>query len=555
MRSRARRKLQLYLFDVPYCEGFDLTQASLLERKALLESLLPDRGREAGSGVLQFSDHVVGQGAALLRQACRNALEGVISKRADSPYVAGRGRLWVKSKCTNRQEFVIGGVTEPEGSRQGFGSLLLGYYDDGKLIYSGRVGTGFTEKTLADLSTKLGKLRRASTPFAVPPARSEMKGVRWVEPRLVAEVQFAQWTSDGRLRQPSFEGLREDKEPSEVTRERAKPIATMERPGGSSRTLRRSKPPQGGSIVAGVQLTNPDRVLYPEDKITKIDLARFFDEIADWILPHVTKRPLTLVRCPRGHQQKCFFQKHVNETLPAAIRGVEIREKTGKGRYIVIDDRTGLISLIQLGTLELHPWGCRADDVEHPDRLVFDLDPGPGVRWNSMIEAAGLTRRLLASAGLESFVQTSGGKGLHVVVPLLPKAGWDDAKAFCRAVAHTMQQHDPARYIATMSKSLRKGKIFIDYLRNSRGATSVAPYSTRARPHATVATPLRWDELDSITDAAAFNVKNLRRRLAKMKSDPWNGYFGIDQTLPSPRLNNVTKPAKVTRAGSAQRGN
>jgi bifunctional non-homologous end joining protein LigD len=364
----------------------------------------------------------------------------------------------------------------------------------------------------------------------VPPLPSESKGVQWVEPRLVAEVAFAQWTHGGRLRQPAFIGLREDKEPTEVMRERAKPIATLTKPAPVAVQPARG---QGNSIVAGVHITNPDRVLYPEDNITKADLARYYDQIADWILPHIVNRPLTLVRCPRGHQQTCFYQKHVGGSMPDAIRGVTIREKSGSGRYLVIDDRAGLISLVQLGTLEIHPWGCRADDIEHPDRLVFDLDPGPNVPWTQVLEAARLTRKLLTAAGLESFVQASGGKGLHVIAPLRPQGGWDQAKAFCRTIALTMQTHDPQTYVAKMSKSLREGRIFVDYLRNARGATSVAPYSTRARPHAPIATPLRWDELAKITSANTFTPKNLLRRVAALRSDPWGRFFDSQQTLPS----------------------
>lgn len=502
-----------FVFDLPWYGGYDLAAVPLAARKRLLRELLA--ALAPGHPTLRYSDHLEGNGDIVYEQACRLGLEGIVSKRADSGYLQKRTRNWLKIKCLERQEFVIGGFTEPGGSRHGFGALLLGYYEGERLRFAGRVGTGFDERTLAALARRLAGLARPEPPFADPPTGREARGVHWVAPELVAEVDFAGWTGDGVLRQPAFKGLREDKPPREVIRERPQPVEASA-PG--------AVPPAGQSgRIAGVKLTNPARVFYPGVGITKDELARFYEEIAGWVLPRVAGRPLTMVRCPEGQAGECFYQKHLNETMPPTLKGIDIREKDAVETYLYLDDLPGLISLVQLGVLEFHPWGSRVEDLERPDLMIFDLDPGEGVAGEAVADCARLLRDRLAALGLTGFLKTTGGKGLHVVAPLVPRAGWEEVKEFARAVAEDAASSDPRRYLATMSKAKRRGRIYIDYLRNARGATAVAAYSTRARPGAPVSTPLRWDELAAGLPSHAYTIRNLPRRLAQLKEDPWGG--------------------------------
>ncbi len=457
-----------------------------------------------------------------------------------------------------QQEFVIGGYSKPEGSRVGFGALLLGYYDKGDFVYAGRVGTGFTTQSLKELTRELKSRRADKTPFANPPRGADSRGVTWVKPELVGEVEFTEWTSDGRLRHPSFNGLREDKGAKEVVREKAKSPRKITQyhngRNGSSRSngklhmaARTSKSNKGRSAsnsgtarnsvsanettIAGVRLTHPDRVLYPEDGVTKRDLAEYYEKVADWILPHVVGRPLTLVRCPEGYQGECFFQKHLTGSLPDVVRGVMVDVKGKKEEYVAIDDLAGLIALVQMGVLEVHPWPAREDKLERPDQLVFDLDPGEGVTWPDIVRGARELRERVEAAGLKTFLRTSGGKGLHIVVPLGRRNTWEEFKAFAKSVADAMTRDEPHRYIATLSKAKRKGKIFVDYLRNQRGATAVASYSTRARKGAPVAVPIAWDELSTRTKPNMFNISNLPKRLEKLKTDPWADFFKTRQSI------------------------
>jgi len=513
--GRGREKeILYYAFDLPYLDGRDLRACPLVERKEALARLL----RKA-PGTIRFTEHVEGGGRVFFERACDLALEGVVSKRRDAPYRSGRSRDWLKTKCLGRQEFVIGGFTEPEGTRSGFGALVLGVHDArGRLSYVGRVGTGFTDETLEDLRARLEKLERDTTPFENPPAGAAARGVRWVEPKLVAEVAFSGWTDDRIVRHARFEGLREDKPAVEVRLERA------ERPA--------SPAPEA---FAGVTLTHPDRVLFPEQGITKRDLAEFYASISDWILPHLAGRPLSIVRCPEGHDQECFYQKHANPGTPDVVRRVRIREGTGTvrgvGTYLYIDGLPGLIALVQMGVLELHPWGSRVEALERPDRMTLDLDPAPDVPWARVVETAVAMRARLAEIGLASFVKTTGGKGLHVVAPFLARHSWDDVKEFSRAVAQEFVRAAPDRFVATMTKSKRAGKIFLDFFRNTRGATAVAAYSTRARAGAPVSTPLTWEELARVEGGNAFTVETLPARLARLRADPWKGFFETRQSI------------------------
>lgn len=530
--------LVYYVFDGPYLNGFNLQSTPLVERKQFLARLLLS-GTPNNDGVLRYSDHIQGSGESVLTSACRHAMEGVVSKRADSPYEQRRSPTWLKVKCLKRQEFVIGGFTKPSGARVGFGALLLGYYEGDRLMYAGRVGTGFTNDTLRQLKAEL-KQRRADSPaFANPPTGAEARGVTWVRPELVGEVEFTEWTDEGLLRHPSFQGLREDKRPRQIYREEPMTMPkTKSHPGkptkssaGSASTKLKAGARKADAVVAGVTITHPDRVLYPEQGVTKLDLAKYYEAVADWVLPYVTNRPLTLVRCPSGRAGACFYQKHMKDTLPDGLRSVTIQEKDKADEYVVVDDLAGLVSLVQMSVLEIHPWGARADQIEKPDLIVFDLDPGPGVEWDDIVTGARLLRKRLDGAKLNSFVRTSGGKGLHVVVPLKPGGSWEDVKEFARAFAQAVAHDDPRRYIATASKAKRKGKIFVDYLRNSRGATAIASYSTRARAGAPVAMPLDWKELSKVKSGDQYTVFNAVRRLGTLRKDPWESFFKLRQSL------------------------
>lgn len=425
------------------------------------------------------------------------------------------GATGSKIKCGKDQEFTIVGYTEPSGSRSHFGALLLATRREGELSYAGKVGTGFSAASLAQLHRKLAPLRRKTSALAHPPRGADARGVTWVEPKLVAEIGFTETTSDGLLRHPTFKGLRDDKPAREVQLETPQPLrAAVQAP------------------TAPYPITHPDKVLYPEQGITKRELLDYYALVAERMLPHVANRPLTLVRCPNGRGKPCFFQKHPGEGMPAGLRSVSIREKEGKSPYSVIDDASGLFGLVQLGSLEIHTWGSRADDFEHPDVLVFDLDPDPSVDYAAVITGAHAIREVFEAAKLETFVKTTGGKGLHVCVPVAPELGWDEIKAFTEHVAQALAQRSPQLYVATQSKARRRGKIFIDYLRNGRGATFIAPYSTRARENAPVATPLEWDELSPKLPPDHFTLRNIAQRLVKLTRDPFERLARVEQRLP-----------------------
>ncbi|HEU0094316.1 MAG TPA: DNA ligase D, partial [Vicinamibacteria bacterium] len=543
-------QLAYFLFDLIHLEGLSLARAPLEERKTMLRDVL---GTPGPGSPLRYSDHVAGSGPEFFKQACALGVEGIVSKRRNAPYEPGRSRSWLKVKCLHRQEFVIAGYTDPEGSRVGLGALLLGVYDaDGHLEFAGKVGTGFTSKVLDDLRKKLTARERPTSPFK----QARTAGVtraHWVRPELVAEVAFTEWTSDGRLRHPSFQGLREDKNPKDVTHERPRPVKdvadaseadppevaapTAKRPArarsreGQELSAKRGAKTGGEEIVAGVRLTHADRVLYPPQGITKRDLARLFESIADWILPHVKGRPLTLVRCPEGAEKGCFYMKHSGVWAPEALRRVKIQEKTKVGEYLVVDDLQGLVSLVRMGILEIHTWNALADDIERPDRVVFDLDPDPSVGWDRVTLAALALRERLHALSLECFVKTTGGKGLHVVVPLRPASTWDESFSFSRALSEEMEREKPQAYTTSMPKAQRRGRILIDYLRNNRGNTSVAAYSTRARPGAPVSAPITWEELRRGIEPDQFHVGNIRARLESLKADPWKGYGTARQRI------------------------
>lgn len=526
--------LVYYAFDLLHYEGVDTRALPLRERKALLKELLVSRLQRAPEGLVsrvRLSEHVEGSGREFFEQACKLGLEGIVSKRADASCTAGRSRDWLKLKCSKRQEFVIVGYTEPAGSRAHLGALLLGVYDRDELVYCGRVGTGFSIKSLAMLEAKLSPLQVNNLDLQNRPKGAHARGVHWVEPKLVAEVAYIGFTDEGVLRHPTFEGLREDKSPREVRREVVDSAAAKQAVASSS-TTEASRTPRTKAIdVSHVKITNPTKVLYPTVGVTKRDLLEYAGLVAERLLPHVVGRPLTLVRCPNGENKHCFFQKHPGGSAEG-LRAVGIREKEGKADYAVIDGVDGLFSLVQMGVLEIHTSGAHADDFEHPDVLVFDLDPDPSVEFREVIRCARRLKEIFDSADLESFVKSTGGKGLHVCVPVEPKLSWSQAKLFTQHIANALVKEEPKRYVATQSKAQRVGKIFIDYLRNGRGATFVAPYSTRARPTAPVATPLFWDELTDALTPDRFTVDNLKDRLSQLAEDPFARMATLHQKLP-----------------------
>lgn len=521
LRGEAQGQLTYCVFDLLYLSGEDLTGQPLLQRKRALADLLKrSHGKTAW---LRYSDHVEGAADSFIAEACQLGLEGIVSKRGDLPYRAGRSREWVKIKCRHQQEFVIGGFTLPAGSRTGIGALLLGVYDEqGALRYSGRVGTGFTQARLAALRKALDARVIARAPFA---ASATLKGVaaRWVRPELVAEVRFSEWTADGLVRQAAFLGLREDKVAREVRRETAVALTESLRVAAQRPPAVASKRPADVTL-RGIRLTHPDKVLYPEQGTTKRDLAEYYDAVADWIMPHLHHRPLSLLRCPEGRQRTCFYQKHAMQGLSATLNRVRLREKEGVAEYLTADTPAAVIALVQAGVLELHTWGARADRIETPDRVIFDLDPDPTVAWSAVLAAARAVRDRLAEFDLPALVKTTGGKGLHVVVPLLRRYDWTQIQQFARAFAEHLAREDSARYTARMAKAARHGKIFIDWLRNTRGATAVAAYSTRARPGATVSLPVRWEELTARLRADQFTIRTVPARLARLRADPWSEY-------------------------------
>ncbi|WP_103333998.1 DNA ligase D [Pseudotabrizicola formosa] len=488
-----------YGFDLLHLNGHNLRHLALLQRKDMLEQLLSE-----ASGPLRYSAHFEETGATVLRHACRLSLEGIISKAADSTYREGRGKAWIKSKCSARQEFVIGGYMPSSATKNAVGSLVLGVYEGKNLVHVGRVGTGFSARVASDLFRQLEKIGSPDSPFHKPLTTDQARQVRYVQPEVVAEVEFRAWTADGHLRHAAFRGLREDKPATEIRREEApaaaKPAKTPPRP--------------------NVTLTHPDRVYWPGEGVTKEGLADYYTQVWRQIAPFVVNRPLALLRCPTGINGQMFFQKHAWKGLNRNIRLVDDPNDRGDP-LISIDSLEGLIGLVQSAALEIHPWGVSLEDWERPDMITMDLDPGEGVAWSQIITAAEEVRQRLENAGLAAFVKTSGGKGLHVVTPLKPHATWPEVKAFAKAMAQSMATDTPGSYVATVAKAKRKGKILIDYLRNQRGATAVAAYSTRARPGAAVSTPLAWTELGPDIGPAHFSLANLPARIAALIADPW----------------------------------
>lgn len=523
-----------FVFDLLHLDGHNPRGLPLVRRKEILEGLTKEVGdREA----VRYSEHIRGEGGAMFANACRIGAEGVISKLAEGKYISGRSKDWLKSKCVHQQEFVVGGFTLPSDRGPGLGALLLGHYRDGELIYAGRTGTGFTQASRAHLRKTLEKLRMARTAFADVP-REAQRGAIWIEPKLVVEVTFASWTGSEMVRQASFQGIREDKDPKEVVREEAISIAKpernlrKERHGSQARSSVPAKSNKDEAEVDGVRLTHPDKILDEETQLTKWQLARYYSAVSGVMLPHIAGRPLSIVRCPEGSGKPCFYQKRVGSGLPEGVNSIEVKSKSSGAtdQYITISSSEGLIGMAQMGVLEIHPWGSRNDSMETPDRIIFDLDPDPEIEWTQLVSSAFEVRDLLVQLKLESFVKSTGGKGIHVVAPIEPRLGWAEVKEFAHSFVRMMEASNPKLYLTKMTKAARKGKIYLDYLRNERGATAVAPYSPRARKGARVAMPLSWDELKKGV-RPEFAVANFEKWKARLKRDPWRKMETMRQPL------------------------
>jgi bifunctional non-homologous end joining protein LigD len=523
-------RLVYWVFDLLHLDGRDLTEQPLTERKAALERLLRGNGR---AGPICCCEHLDGNGAAILKRACAIELEGIVSKRSDAPYRSGRSDNFVKSKCHNEQEFVVVGFSPSSAVRQAIGALTVAFHEDGELRYAGRVGTGYTRETARDLWKRLEPLRTAKPPVEVP-KDERRKDVIWVKPQTVVEVEFRGITHDGLLRQGSYKGLREDKPAREVVREtpvaaaivRGQAVRKPEQRTAKPSSTRAKAGARKDTDVANVRLTHPDRVYWPDVGVTKEDLAEYYVSVWDWIKPHILGRALSLVRAPEGVGGETFFQKHI----AVNVKSSPLRHTVGGKDHdvIAVEKLDDLIELVQSGALEIHVRGSRLDALEACDRIVFDLDPGEGVAWKDIVAAARETRDRLKAAKLESFVKLSGGKGVHVVVPIAD-ADWDTAKNFSERIAVSMAKDSPQHYLAKMTKSLRQGRIFIDYFRNSREATSVAPYSTRARPGAAVSAPVTWEQLGRTKGSDQFTVLDLKKHFRR---DAWAEIGKVRQKLP-----------------------
>ncbi|HZG46835.1 MAG TPA: DNA ligase D, partial [Allosphingosinicella sp.] len=508
--SGGGRGLTCFLFDALEIDGEDLTRLPNVERKARLASLVGE-----GRAPLLYAQHIVGAGEQLLQAMCDAGQEGVIAKKAEAPYRSTRSKCWLKIKCTRRQEFVVIGWIDSTSATRGLRSLILAVTEDGKLRFAGKVGTGFSMDTERTLLAKLKRLERKAAPADVP--RAEARGARWVRPELVAEVAFAEFTSEGVVRHASFLGLRGDKKADEVV---------LEEPEHRSAPAREAP-------SHSIKVTNPERVIYPDANITKGELFAYQEAVGALMLEWAANRPLSLVRCPQGRGKKCFFQKHNTGSFGPSVHQIEIRE--GKGTvedYVYVQDVAGLLSCVQMGTIEFHGWGSTTQDVEKPDRLIFDLDPDEGLGFAEVKRAATDLRRILADMGLQTFPMLTGGKGLHVVVPLLARSEWPEVKDFAQRFAVALATAEPERFTANLAKVKRKGRIFIDYLRNQRGATAILPYSARAREGAPVAAPIHWDELEETKGGNRFTVRDADLLLKRASSRALQGWGEANQPLP-----------------------
>jgi bifunctional non-homologous end joining protein LigD len=531
----AKVQLNYFAFDLLHLDGHNLRRLSLSKRKEMLAKLLAPLDEDSP---IRLSEHFDGNGREIFSKACSLGAEGIVSKLASASYSSTRDSSWIKSKCFQEQEFVIGGFTDPSNGSTGVGALLIGYYDRGKLLYAGRSGTGFTQKTQHTLHKLLRNLEQSKSPFADLP-RSASRGVHWVKPEAVAQISFSNWTRDNLIRQAAFKGLREDKPAREVVREKAEQLesvapATTHPPKSTSKSVscRNSKTVHPNASKTDLPLTHPGKILDPELGMTKLMLANYYVAVAEHMLPHIADRPLSIVRCPEGIGKPCFFQKHIGMSLPSGISGVPVPDKkNGKiEKYLTLNTPEGLLGLAQMGVLEIHPWGSTNGSLEKPDRIIFDLDPDESIDWKTLAATAKTFRSRLEDLGLTSFLKTTGGKGLHVVVPIRPENEWPTVKEFAHSLVLGVEKTRPDLYVTKMTKAIRKNRIYLDYLRNDRGSTAVAPYSTRARSGAPVALPLDWNDLNT-KSRPAFHVTDFNNWRKRLATDPWAEMPKIKQRL------------------------
>jgi len=534
-RGAGSDEIVYFIFDVPYFEGHDLRQVGLASRRQLLKALLDDKH----TARLRYSADFQADPASLLDSAASMGLEGVIAKRADAPYVSRRSETWLKLKCQQRQEFVVAGYTDRSDGSPQIGSLLLGVHGpDGKLVSVGSVGTGWDRAEAASLKRRLSKIETPRAPFAdgaAQPGRWSKRvagSERWVEPKLVVEVSFAEWTPDGQIRHASYVGLRKDKKAGEVVREQA---------GASAVAPARAKAePAGG----GIKVSHADRVIDPASGLTKLDLVRYYESVSERILPHLRARPCSLVRGPAGVDGQLFFQKHDDKTGIPGLTALDPGLWPGHQALLVVGSAAALASAAQMNVIEFHTWNSTARAIDKPDRMVFDLDPGEGTSWRHVQEAATLVRALLTELGLEAWLKTSGGKGLHVVVPLAPRLDYPTVKGFSQAVVQHLARTIPTRFVAQSGSARRVGKIFVDFLRNGHGATTACAFSARARPGLGVSMPVAWEELPTLKSGSQWNIATAREHLSFETVDPWANFWKKRQSLAGPMKKLGWQPAK-----------
>jgi bifunctional non-homologous end joining protein LigD len=495
-------QVKIFIFDLLYLNGEDLRKFSLRERKERLKKIL-----RKSNDVIFFSEDVEASGGEFLKVCCQHELEGIISKDSTAPYHSGRGPLWCKSKCTKRQEFVIGGYTPGKGQREsGLGALLLGVYEKhggkNKFRYVGKVGSGFDFRALEDVRNKVEKLEQKKSPFNLNSPKEH--GTHWIKPKLIAEIKFSTWTDNHILRHPVFLGFREDKKQNDIIIEKA----------------------------ANIAITHPDKIIFPKDKITKKVIADYYHQVAHIMFPLIHDRPLSLLRCPNGVSKKCFYQKHLSrEVAPIFFKSFKVKEKSNAGSYISLNSPEGLRQLVQMNAFEIHIWNCHYQTLMKPDQIVIDFDPAPNVSFKSVVNGCLEMKKILDKLKLESFVKLTGGKGIHIHIPIEPLYSWEITFAFSKALSEEMVERNPDLYLSTMSKKLRSGKIFIDYYRNNFGATAVAPYAVRARKICAVALPVEWSELRTLKSSDQFTIKKALLKIKRRKSDPWKGFPMVKQKI------------------------
>jgi len=529
--------LVYYVFDVLHYEGQTTLSIPLINRKILLSEIFKKWKKKPDN--IRLNEFFVGKGTQLFAKACKLGLEGVISKRSDSLYVSKRSGNWIKSKCLHEDEFVIGGFTKPKGNREGFGALLLGTFKGKELVYSGKVGTGFNDESLQSIYKKITSRLQSKSSFTNAPA---FRDAYWIKPDLIARIRFSEKTQMGRLRKPVFLGLvsfprkRESSEldthldsrfhgnDKNVSASNTTHIPVLPRPTGEGKVDPRFREDDS-------RLTHPNKLLYTSPDITKGEVLDYYLKIADWILPHIINRPLSLLRCPEGIYHACFYQKHFTKDMKNIYPVLDPSHKK-EAPYLMIKDAKGLAALVQMSVLEIHPWNCQIRNINKPDRIIFDLDPSEDVSWDFVRESAFIMRDLLQLLKLISFVKTTGGKGLHVVLPIKAQHSYDEVKSFVKIFVDSMATRNPKKYVTNMSKKQRKAKIFLDYLRNYQGSTAIASYAIRARTGACVATPITWEELQRLKSPQEFNYKNIHERLQKLNADPWENFFELKQILP-----------------------